>query len=87
MGSISIQRKRYIIIRKTGKEPEIFCGLARHFSFRQISELGDAAVKTYLSEKKAYAAFTASWRDPFDPEIYEIVPVEESIVSFPELNK
>lgn len=76
-----------IVTEKQKKQLEIFCGLARYFSFRPISELGDAAVKTYLSEKKAYAAFNASWRDPFDPEIHEIVPVGESIVSLPELSK
>jgi hypothetical protein len=77
---INIRRKRYIILRQEKEQLEIFCGLARNYSFRPISDIGDVPVKTYLSEKKALAAFNASWGEEFDPERYLIIPVMESFV-------
>lgn len=32
------------------------CGLARDFKFKKEGEIGDTAIKTYSSEKKAYSA-------------------------------
>ncbi len=70
-----IERIRWIIRRKdTGA---IFCGLARQFHFRNASEIGDAAIKTYRSKGQALAAFDRSWGDP-DFEI-EAVKVIESL--------
>lgn len=74
---IRIERKRYVIIRN-GKD--VFCGLARHFQFKPISEIGDTAVKTYLSRNKAIAAFNSSWHEDFDDNRYKVVEVAESII-------
>ena len=74
---IRIERKRYVIIRD-GKE--IFCGLARHYKFKPISDIGDAAIKTYLSRNKAIAAFNRSWSEDFDDSRYKVIEVTESIV-------
>lgn len=77
--TLKIQRKRWVIIRQGNNEAEILCGLARQFHFKPLSEVGDTAIKTYLSEKKALASFESSWRNPkFE---YKAVPVIETIES------
>lgn len=58
--SIDIKRIRWIVIRD-GKE--IFCGLAQHYEFKPIENIGNTAIKTYLSENKARASFISSWYD------------------------
>lgn len=55
---ISIKRKRFVIVKDN---KYIFCGLARHYQFKSMDDIGDTAVKTYLSEKKARASFISSW--------------------------
>lgn len=45
-----IERTRYIIRRKS--DNAIMCGLARNFKFKKESEIGDAAIKTYVSGQK-----------------------------------
>lgn len=57
---VDIKRIRWIIIRD---EKEIFCGLARHYEFKPIENIGNTAIKTYLSENKARASFISSWDD------------------------
>lgn len=78
---ISISRKRFVILRQGISGTEIFCGLARHYSFRSISAVGDVPIKTYLSKKKAIAALTASWNEAYDSERYRVVSVIETIAS------
>lgn len=75
---MKIKRKRWVIVRD-GKE--ILCGLARHYHFRPISEIGDAAIKTYLSKNKAIASFESSWRKDYDGIKYRAVEVLERIES------
>ena len=75
---MKIKRKRWVIVRD-GKE--ILCGLARHYHFRPISEIGDAAIKTYLSKNKAIASFESSWGAEYDGLRYKAVEVAESIES------
>lgn len=48
---INIQRTRYVITLNN----QIYCGLAGAYEFRDIDNIGNASVKTYLSEKKAEA--------------------------------
>lgn len=73
---IAINRERWVITRN---DREIFCGLARNFKFKPIDRIGDSAVKTYLSEKKAIAAFNKSWDEDYDGVKYKAVKVIESI--------
>lgn len=44
------------------KGSEIFCGLARNYQFKPIDNVGDTAIKTYLSKEKAEASFKSSYR-------------------------
>lgn len=74
---MKIQRKRWVIIRD---ENEIFCGLARQFTFKPIDNIGDTAIKTYLSKAKAEAGFIRSWWTA-DSENWKAVEVTETIES------
>lgn len=77
MPDVNIQRNRWVIIKNS---TEIFCGLARHYTFKPIDDMGDTAIKTYLSRNKAIAAFERSW-DDYDDSVYRAVEVVESLVS------
>lgn len=54
---IEIKRERWVIV----KGNEIFCGLSRNFQFKPINDIGNTAIKTYLSKGKAEASFLSSW--------------------------
>ena len=77
---IEIIRKRYIVINNKN---QIFCGLARNYYFKSIDNIGDTAIKTYSSEKKAKTGFISSWigstEKDFETGEYRIVEVEETI--------
>ena len=68
-----IERKRYVVMRKN--RTEVWCGLAKHFSFRPTSEIRDVSVKTYRSEAQARSG-CSSWDKDF-----EVVPVIETIAT------
>ena len=74
---MKMQRKRWVVIRNGN---EIFCGLATQFTFKPIDNIGDTAVKTYLSKAKAESGFRKSWRLP-DRENWKAVEVTETIES------
>lgn len=72
-----IERKRWVIMRNN--RTEIFCGLARHYQFKNVNDIGDTAVKTYLSKNKALASFRNSWWKPdFEVEAVEITEIYET---------
>ncbi len=56
---LKIKRERWVIV----KGNEIFCGLARHYQFKPINDIGNTAIKTYLSKNKAESSFLSSWWD------------------------
>lgn len=74
---MKIERKRWVIMRNN--RTEIFCGLARHYQFKKVSEIGNTAIKTYLSENKALSSFDSSWWKPdFEVEAVKITEVYET---------
>lgn len=79
---ISIQRKRYVVIRC--EDNAIFCGLAQHYKFLTLDKLKDTAIKTYVSKTKAKSSFLQSWwsakEEDFNNGTYKIVSVNESII-------
>lgn len=77
---INISRKRWVIVRDDGY---MFCGLARKYEFKPIDNIGNTAIKTYLSRNKAIASFERSWNDYYDDNRYRAVEVDESIVEAP----
>ena len=76
---MKIQRKRWVIMRNN--RTEIFCGLARSFNFKPVDNIGDTAIKTYLSENKALASFESSWYGApnFEVEAVEITETYETV--------
>ena len=76
---MKIQRKRWVIMRNN--RTEIFCGLARNFNFKLVDDIGNTAIKTYLSENKALASFESSWdgTPDFEFEAVEITEIYETI--------
>lgn len=84
---LTIKRTRYVVINSRN---EIFCGLARHYTFKPIDDLGDTAIKTYLSEKKAKSSFLSSWygskEEDFKDGTFRVVRVIESLTESEESN-
>lgn len=73
---INIIRKRWVITRDG---TDIFCGLARRYQFKPFDNIGDTAIKTYLSRNKAVASFESSWAK-YDNNRYKAIEVTESIM-------
>lgn len=87
MNKVNIQRKRYVVM--TSDRKQIFVGIARNMHFRDIDNLGDVSVKTYLSENKAKSSFLQSWYDASEENFepggkYIIVPIIESLTEYNE---
>lgn len=77
---MKIERERWVIV----KGDEIFCGLARHYQFKPIDNIGNTAIKTYLSKKKAESSFLDSWWDGeklLESGEVKAVKVVESLIS------
>lgn len=68
-----IERKRYVVMRKN--RTEIWGGLAQHYRFRAIEDIGDYPIKTYRTEKQALSSCSSWDRD------FEVVPVIETLES------
>lgn len=68
---MKIERKRFVVMRNN--RTEIWGGLAQHYKFRPINDIGEFAIKTYRSEKQALSG-CSSWDRNF-----EVVPVVETI--------
>lgn len=72
-----IERERWVIMRNN--RTEIFCGLARNFTFKPIDNIGNTAIKTYRSKNTALSSFDSSWHRPdFEVEAVKIKEVYES---------
>lgn len=77
---MKIERERWVII----KGNEIFCGLARNYQFKPIDNIGNTAIKTYLSKNKAESSFINSWRNSkalLESGEAKVVKVIESLIS------
>lgn len=79
-----LKRKRYVIM--TSDKRKVFCGIARNMHFRDVDNIGDVSVKTYLSEKKAKSSFMQSWSSAYNkPEVFDeggpyvVVPIIETL--------
>ena len=73
-----IERERWIIMRNN--RTEIFCGLARNYTFKPIDNIGNTAIKTYRSKNTALSSFDSSWYRPdFEVEAVKIKEGYESV--------
>lgn len=75
---MKIQRQRWIVVRNS--DNKIFCGLARNYQFKSVDEIGNTAVKTFLSEAKALSAVKSSYHGYSSNDI-TVIPVMETIES------
>lgn len=57
---------------------EIWGGCARNFYFRPINDIGNFAIKTYLSESKALSGCSSWVRDFEVVKVIETIEVEEN---------
>jgi len=73
-----INRERYVISRKQGNEIEYFCGLARHYDFKTVEEIGNSSIKTYMTQNKALSAYMSSWWNAKTEDV-EILRVNERV--------
>lgn len=60
---MKIERRRYVVMRKN--RTEVWCGLAKHFSFRPIADIKDVSVKTYRSEAQAYSGCSSELKESY----------------------
>lgn len=78
---MKIERTRYVVLNKD--KTEIFCGLAKHYKFKPIGDIGNAAIKSYLSENKAKSGFLSSWwnskPEDFKNGTYHVAKITESV--------
>ncbi len=75
MNKIKIERVRYIVQRV--KDNKIFCGLARNYTWKSIDDIGNTAIKTYLSKNKALSSVISSYGG--DETEYKAIEVIEAI--------
>ncbi len=77
---LTIKRTRYVVVNNHN---EIFCGLAQHYTFKPIDNLGNTAIKTYLSERKAQLSILSSWhgstKEDFEDGTFRVIKVTETI--------
>lgn len=75
---MTIQRPRWILRRADGK---ILVGQRQNYEFRDVADIKDARIATYMSEKKAMRAMESQG---WDVNVYGIYAekVIESYVSF-----
>ena len=52
-------RERWVVFRES--DNKIFCGSARNYEWRELKDIGNARIVTYMSEKKAVSSVTASY--------------------------
>lgn len=71
-------RERWVVFREL--DDKIFCGKARHYEWRSLTDIGNASICTYMSENKALAAVRASYG--YDEDQVRAERVNEMLVSF-----
>lgn len=75
---MNFSRERWVVFRES--DNKIFCGSARNYEWRDLNELGNARIATYMSEKRAISSATASYG--YTPEQVRAERVHEMLVSF-----
>lgn len=75
---MNIIRNRFVVMRKN--RSEIWCGLAKSFYFKPVSEVNNASLKTYRSKAQAESGCSSRDRN------FEVIPAKEIIVIDPMTN-
>ena len=71
-------RERWVVFRES--DNKIFCGSARAYEWRDIEDIGNARIVTYMSEKKALSAAAVSYG--YTKEQIRAERIQEILVSF-----
>lgn len=75
---MNLVRERWVVFRES--DNKIFCGSARNYEWRDIKDIGNARIATYMSEKKALSSAAASYG--YTNEQIRAERVNEMYVSF-----
>ena len=75
---MNFSRERWVVFRTS--DNKIFCGQARNYMWRDLAEIGNANICSYMSEKKALAAVRASYG--YGEDQVRVERVHEMLVSF-----
>lgn len=75
---MNFSRERWVVFRES--DNKIFCGSARNYEWRDLNDIGNARIVTYMSEKKAISGVTVSYG--YKPEQVRAERVHEMLVSF-----
>lgn len=75
---MNFSRERWVVFREL--DNKIFCGSARNYEWRDLNEVGNARIATYMSEKKAISSAMASYG--YTQEQVRAEKVYEMLVSF-----
>jgi hypothetical protein len=51
-------RERWVVFRES--DNKIFCGSARNYEWRDLKDIGNARIATYMSENKAISSVMVS---------------------------
>jgi hypothetical protein len=75
---MNFSRERWVVFREL--DNKIFCGSARNYEWRDLKDIGNANICTYMSEKKALAAARSSYG--YEEDQVRAERVHEMLVSF-----
>jgi hypothetical protein len=75
---MNFSRERWVVFREP--DNKIFCGNARNYQWKDLNDIGNANICTYMSEKKALAAARASYG--YEEDQVRAERVNEMLVSF-----
>lgn len=71
-------RERWVLFRKS--DNKILCGSPRKYVWRDVIDIGNARIATYMSEQKAISAASLSYG--YKPDRVRAEKVQEMYVSF-----
>ena len=71
-------RERWVVFRES--DNKIFCGSARNYEWRDLKDIGNVNICTYMSEKKALSAVRSSYG--YIEDQVRVERVHEMLVSF-----
>jgi hypothetical protein len=75
---MNFSRERWVVFRES--DNKIFCGSARNYEWRDLNDIGNARIATYMSEKKAISGAAVSYG--YTPDQVRAERVHEMLVSF-----
>ena len=75
---MNFSRERWVVFRES--DNKIFCGNARNYQWKDLKDIGNTNICTYMSEKKAISSACASYG--YSKDQVRAERVHEMLVSF-----